>query len=78
MGSGPEAELKGHGDVRLATGGEQGNPPALILNIAGKTKTLSGKDIGINSDVVLAATLWDVAGIEYAVAKFEADFSAWA
>ena len=74
----PEAELKRNSDVGLRSGCKQGNPPALVLDIAGKTKTLSCKDVRIQGDVILAPALRNVTRIEYAMPEFEADLPAWA
>src|SRR5262249_43319535 len=74
----PEAELKRYSNVGLRSGCQQRNPPTLVLDIAGKTKTRPGKDVRIHGDIVLAATIWKIAGIERAVPKFEADLPPWA
>src|SRR5579864_7889658 len=73
----PEAELKGYSDIGLGACGEQRNEPALVLDIPCETKARSGEDVCIDRDIVLAPALRNITGIEYAVPKFYADFSAW-
>jgi len=75
--SGPEAELKGYSDIGLGACGEQRNEPALVLDIPRETKARSGEDVCIDRDIVLASALGNITGIEDAVPKFYADFSAW-
>ena len=72
----PEAELERGADVRLFSNGKQRNAPALVSNVAYKTKTRSDEDVCIHGDVILAPTLGKIAGIEDPVPKFEADFLA--
>jgi len=75
--SGPEAELKGNSDIGLGACGKQRDQPALVLDIPRKTKARSGEDVCIDRDIILAPALRNITGIEYAVPKFYADFSAW-
>src|SRR3954470_24270070 len=70
----PEAELERRADVRLFSSSKQRDPPALVLDVAREPKARSGEDVCIHGDVVLAPPLGKIAGIEYPVPKFEADF----
>src|SRR5215472_17341979 len=74
--SGPETKLERRGHIGLAICRQKRDPPAFVLHAAGKAKTRSGKDIRIHGNVILAPALWNMAGVEDAVAKFEPDFIA--
>ena len=72
----PETELEGSGHIGLVIYGQKRNSPLFVLNTARKTEARSGEDIRIHGNVILAAALWNITGVEDAVPKFEADFLA--
>ena len=70
----PEAELKRHRHVRLATRGQQRNLPALVLHVAGKTKARAREDIRVHRNVILGSTLWKILRVNLPVPEFQTDF----
>src|SRR5215467_351873 len=74
----PETELEGSGHIGLVIYGQKRNSPLFVLNTARKTEARSGEDIRIHRNVILAATLWNISGVEDTVPEFKTDFLAWA
>src|SRR5215831_5991731 len=72
----PETELERSGDIGLAICCQERNSPSFVLHAARKTEAGSGEDIRIHCNVILAATLWNIAGVKDAVPEFETDFLA--
>ena len=73
----PKAELERRRDIGLSICRQKWDPPSFVLHTASKAEARSSKDIRVHRNVILAPTLWNMAGVEDAVAKFEPDFIAW-
>src|SRR5215469_14012532 len=56
-------------------GRQQRNLPALILQVAGKTKSLPGEYLGIHRDVILRSALRKEKPVHFPMAEFNPNFS---
>ena len=71
MRPGPKAELEGSGYVGLVVRCEHRNLPTRILDIAGKAKTRTSKDVRVYGDVVLSSALWKELLIHFPMSEFQ-------